>query len=355
MTIKLEKGSIPTISVIIPTYDCSTYITEAIESVLKQSFICVEIIVVDDGSSDSTLDVLRPYINKNLIQYIYQKNGGVSSARNTGIRNARGKYLAFLDADDIMLPGSLKKRTSFLNTWKDIKFVFSDYLVETEETMVMNRSYTGHRNILNNFENVIKGQQGNFYFFNKDYTKQSLKCSIFPWTGTVMFHKSCLDKAGFFNEKLRISEDEDLWLRIANQYSIGYIDQPLAVHKKSRRQATSDKDRYYRDLIEYLEHESDGKMAQDDHAILIAIRKRLSRSYYELAYYHMNRNKLRMARIFFLKSFKNDRKNVKLLLYLILSYLPEKIVSILRKIKIRIQREEMQFTKVFPNQNSRCP
>ena len=93
------------VSVIIPTYNRAEYVTHAIDSVLAQTYTDYEIIVVDDGSADNTKDVLLPYMDR--IRYIYQENAGLSAARNTGIKAAKGDWIAFLDSDDEWLPGKL--------------------------------------------------------------------------------------------------------------------------------------------------------------------------------------------------------------------------------------------------------
>lgn len=95
----------PTVSVVIPTYNRAKYVTETIDSVLSQSYTDYEIIVVDDGSTDNTREALAPYMDR--IRYIHQQNSGVSAARNRGIKAARGKWIAFLDSDDIWLPEKL--------------------------------------------------------------------------------------------------------------------------------------------------------------------------------------------------------------------------------------------------------
>ena len=103
-----NKEEQPNISVIIPTYNRSALVVNAIESVLQQTYRDYELIVVDDGSSDDTRDRLRPYMNR--IHYAYQNNGGASAAQNAGIRVARGKWIAILGSDDVWRPGKLQRQ-----------------------------------------------------------------------------------------------------------------------------------------------------------------------------------------------------------------------------------------------------
>ena len=131
----------PLVSVIIPTYNRAHYVVEAVESVLAQTHKNIEIIVVDDGSTDGAEEILDPY--KDRIRYFYQENQGVSAARNLGIRNANGQYLAFLDSDDLWLPDKTELQLNFLKENDNYGFVFSNFLIFTDtenETEIANRS-----------------------------------------------------------------------------------------------------------------------------------------------------------------------------------------------------------------------
>lgn len=112
----------PLISVIIPVYNCEKYINEAINSVLKQNYYPLEIIVVDDGSTDKTQEKIKEFGSQ--ITYIYQKNGGTAKARNNGIKNAKGDYFAFLDADDIWVENKLKMQMEIFAKNPEIDLVF---------------------------------------------------------------------------------------------------------------------------------------------------------------------------------------------------------------------------------------
>ncbi len=105
----------PKVSVIIPTFNCAVYLPQAIESVLGQTWQDFELIVVDDGSTDDTCQVLAPYQNR--LVYLYQENQGESSARNKGIQVAQGEYLAFLDSDDLWLATKLERQITVLEAW----------------------------------------------------------------------------------------------------------------------------------------------------------------------------------------------------------------------------------------------
>lgn len=198
------------VSVIIPSYNAAEYVKEAVDSALRQTYSEVEVVVVDDGSTDKTKQALAPYIGKKQIKYIYQDNKGLAGARNTGIKNSSGEYIAFLDADDLFLPEKIEEQVR----------IFED-----------NRSYGVCYSDLLHFDEV-----GNFYHHRYKYPSgnifEPLLHRQFMNPLTVMVRKEIFDQYGYFDEKLHRSEDWDLWLRWA---CVGvkfyYLDKPLAHYR----------------------------------------------------------------------------------------------------------------------------
>src|SRR4028119_1061372 len=133
---KLSSATTPRVSVIIPVYNCDRYIQEAIESVLNQTYSDYEIIVVDDGSTDNTRSVLEPYFHR--IHYIYQENQGASAARNRGLQEARGKFVAFLDADDFfLLPSKLAEQVACFEAQPRLGVVHSGWRMVNQQAKKM--------------------------------------------------------------------------------------------------------------------------------------------------------------------------------------------------------------------------
>ncbi len=204
----MENGPSPTVSIIVPTYNRGWIIKEAIESILAQDFDDYELIVIDDGSSDDTPDQLRTYGDR--IRFFQQVNRGVSSARNAGIREARGELIALLDSDDTWLPEKLEAQVAFFNAFPEAR------ICQTEEIWMRNgvRVNPGRRH---------RKESGMIF-------ERSLAlCLVSP--SAVMMRKSLLDEVGLFDEDLPACEDYDLWLRIAWKYPIHLIDQPLIVKR----------------------------------------------------------------------------------------------------------------------------
>ena len=196
--------------VIIPAYNADQFIAQAIQSVLNQTYGSYEIIVVDDGSTDQTKDVLKGFDGR--IHCIHQgKNLGPSAARNVGIEIAQGKYICFLDADDLWTPDKLEAQIDFLGRHPDIAFVFSDHQ-NFKSGDVAPRSYLDEK----------KETFGESFVTEVPIQNAFLKLihENFISTPTVMLRKSCLQKTGLFDESLWSVEDRDLWLRFAAHFKL---------------------------------------------------------------------------------------------------------------------------------------
>ena len=194
------------ISVIIPTFERKHLIGRALDSVLKQTQPACEVIVIDDGSSDGTAGwIKKAYPSIILIE---QKNKGVSAARNTGIRNAKSKWVALLDSDDEWLPGKLEAQVKLLQKNEGKLFC------HTNEIWIRN----GVR-----VNPMKKHQKFGGMIFNECLDI----CRISP--SSSLFCRALLDDVGWFDETLPICEDYDLWLRVTAKYPVLFVDEPLII------------------------------------------------------------------------------------------------------------------------------
>lgn len=205
----------PLVSVIIPTYNTATYLAQAIDSALSQSLKDMEIIVVDDGSIDETVNILRPY--KKIIRYFYQPNSGRSAARNTGIFQAQGKYIAFLDADDLWLPDRLAQQIPILEENPDTLLVYSQAKVIDSQ---------GNNRLIRDNPSIIGGSLND----SSQAVKQLISGNFIPIL-TVTLRKSILEQTGLFDDKLSYAEDWDLWLRIAELGKISFVPGCFACYR----------------------------------------------------------------------------------------------------------------------------
>ena len=195
------------ISVVIPTYNRCELLKRAICSVINQTIQIREIIVVDNGSTDNTYEMVSSLFPKTT--YIYEKIKGVSIARNLGIKNCHSSWIAFLDSDDAWEPQKLEKQLFFSkNINKKCR------LIHTNEIWYKN----------NEFKNQLKKHQksgGNIF-------QKSLElCCISP--SSVLIKKEVFDEYGLFDESLEVCEDYDIWIRITSKEEVGFLDKPLVV------------------------------------------------------------------------------------------------------------------------------
>ena len=206
------------ISVVIPAYNAEKHIARAIESVLAQTRPAEEIIVVDDGSSDGTAEVVRSFGDKVIL--IQQPNAGVSVARNKGIEHATGDWIAFLDSDDEWLPEKLKLQSEHLSRNPDLRWTFTNMSWDKERRGFVKPIHpTDHLN-----KNAIDAEC--FEDYLTAYTQ-----SFFASTITLMIHRSVFDSVGLFEPGMKRAQDNDLWYRIAYQYpKVGYLSEPLAIY-----------------------------------------------------------------------------------------------------------------------------
>ena len=242
------------ISVIIPTFNRLDLLKRAIDSVLNQSIKPYDIIVVDDGSTDDTSEMIQQkYKSINLIQ---QKNSGVSAARNNGIKNAQGDWIALLDSDDEWGENKLEEQVN--NLTDNPKYEFC----HTNEIWI--------RNGIRVNQKKRHKKYGGFIF-----DKCLDICRISP--SSVLFNKNILNHVGWFDEKLPVCEDYDLWLRITADYEILFIDKPLIVkyggHNDQLSNSVEAIERFRIKALQSLLENSDLSKNNRIHAIEMIIKK----------------------------------------------------------------------------------
>lgn len=205
------------ISVIIPTYNNARYIRDALESIFSQSYNSYEVIVIDDGSTDNTHSVLEPFLRK--IKYTYQDHSGVASARNRALTMATGKYVVFLDGDDLFFPDKLLKQATFLNDHPEIGVVHSGWYLIDDNKKVITKKEPWHRAPELDMEAWLVWQP------------------IF--LGAMMFRRSWLEKTGNFNTNLTQASDLEFLLRLAaKSCPAAWLNQATAYYRQHGRGLT---------------------------------------------------------------------------------------------------------------------
>ena len=196
------------VSVVIPAYNSADYTVETVESVLAQTYRDFEVVVVDDGSTDRTREALERFGDR--IEYIYKENGGACSARNLGIQRSRGEFIACLDCDDLWLPGHLQQSVAAFEDRPDLAFVFGPCLL---------------------IDAAGRAIGATNYKFDLERAYWDLLLENYVVAPSVVMRRACLDRVGLFDERIFIPADWDLWLRLAAEFPIGYVDAASAQYR----------------------------------------------------------------------------------------------------------------------------
>ncbi|RDK87329.1 glycosyltransferase family 2 protein [Marinirhabdus gelatinilytica] len=225
------------ISVVIPLFNKESYISDTLQSVLAQTFSNLEVIVVDDGSTDGSATMVRA-INDPRVQLLEIENSGVSMARNTGITTAKYNWIAFLDADDRWAPTFLEEMVQAIEDYPNEK------IFATGRSMVFT-------NIEERYANTIIPAQGTtglisyFEVITKDLPPVN--------SSNVLILKQLFQKRGFFREGMRQHEDHDLWIRLCAKHKVVFINKNLSFYKKDIANSASQSVYIAKDFIRYMQ------------------------------------------------------------------------------------------------------
>lgn len=223
------------ISVIIPTYNRKALLKNAIESVLNQRNVDFELIVVDDGSTDGTKEIIKQYP----LKYIYQENKGPASARNLGIKKSSGNFISFLDSDDLWIEDKLSLQMKFFKNNPEYK------IVHTNEIWIKNGK------MLKQKEKHKKGSGDQF--------ERSLElCVISP--SSVMMKKEIFEEVGLFDESFPACEDYEFWLRVTSKFKIGFIEKELVIKRGGHKDQLSTKV----PCLDFWRSKAIGKLIRED-------------------------------------------------------------------------------------------
>jgi glycosyltransferase involved in cell wall biosynthesis len=247
------------VSVIIPTFNRAHFLGEAIESVLNQTYKSIEIIVIDDGSTDNTKTIIEQYLDR--VKYFYIQHAGISHARNEGLKRATGEFISFLDSDDLFYSYKIELQVQILQQYRSIGLVCSEasafddngfweeFHLKSYHSPAYRRSDRRYEHIYSEsvslkdlgpaFEKFSdrKLYMGNIY----DFYLQSL----IVFTNTILFRKEIIHTVGLQNENYRLFEEFDFFLRCTKHFKVAFLDIPTY------------KLRYHRDQISNTHH-SDG-------------------------------------------------------------------------------------------------
>jgi glycosyltransferase involved in cell wall biosynthesis len=322
----------PLVSIIIPAYNSSEYITEALESAFQQVYSPIEVIVIDDGSTDDTRQRLNSYIESGKISYQFQTNRGLAAARNTGIKLAKGEYLQFLDADDLISPIKIEKQVRCLESSPNRAICGCDF-----------RFFAG-----SDVSNPYGGDA-----FKGEFPLNSA-CRLFEFETVIhrwLFPASLFSVFGGFEESMPATEDWlMLWKLAANGTRFIYLDEPLALYRKHNLNMTGNFERVsvgHLLAIKYVEQ------YQKQHRSSLYLKRDLNalrESYhYELGLFYMRTNRSPRAWYHLLKALvlAPNRRQVKLLLVATIPALGTRALSRVRSANDRLWRWRAHLRKTF--------
>lgn len=227
----------PKVDVIIPAYNAATFLPATLQSVESQTFEDWRILLVNDGSTDNTTQVIAPYQERmrHKLIHIQQANAGLPAARNKAIRHSSAEFLAILDADDIWLPWRLEESLKSFENRPQIGLSYG-----------MIRYIDANGNMTAWQDRRQKNAEGNIA--THIYTRKvNLPCP------TITFRRNCVEDVGLFDETMRATEDRDMWLRIAVKYEIAFIERVIAHYRLSPNSMSSDLNRMITAQLNFVE------------------------------------------------------------------------------------------------------
>ena len=302
-----ENDALPLVSVVIPAYNNELYVADAIDSVLQQDYPALEIIVVDDGSADNTRNIVLAYGDK--VRLLTQKNKGSAAARNLGIANAHGKYIAFLDADDVWCKNKISLQVDALSK-SGYKMAYSSFIRwrpdERGRYAAPDSLFGIPHHPDTTSAKIVTGWA---------YADLLLDCIV--WTSSVIVEKDEIEKAGLFDESLRKGQDYDLWLRLSHQIEMLGLEQPTALYRIHPASITSSvKEINYGYLIISRAVARWGEVGPDKRSPPGSVSARLAKLCFVHGYEHLGSGNPRIAAQSFLESMKHSGIRAKPLLYL---------------------------------------
>lgn len=285
----MAENKKPEVTILIPTYNRADLILESLDSVFAQSYRDFEIVVVDDGSTDNTAEVLSPLAEQGLLRYFHQENKGEAAARNKGLLEARGEYVAFLDSDDLFEPEKLAIQIAYLQSHPNVGLVHSGYI---------------------KFDNTGNnlGYRDPSWFSGNIYPQMLLYWTTLMAVDTVVIRKSALETVGSFDETLRVGPDLDMWRRIARKHPFGFINKSLARIRVHEGNISGNKISAMDGFSKYLE-----KAFKDDPSLSPRFRQQVFSKMHSTVAYNLlgdeNKQSMHAARISAKRAMKYDVLN----------------------------------------------
>lgn len=293
-----SKGYQPRVSIVIPVYNAEKYLVKTLNSILEQSYKNLEVILVDDCSTDRSKAVIEPFLNDTIKYYCESKNnGGPAAPRNTGIRNSKGDLVMLFDSDDIMLPGKVEKSVSAFMASPNVGLVCTGFQSIGLNGELLNVDYLSE---YQSFRIGFTPISNDEYKLSSSDVYKALCLSNFVGTSSVLIPRKVFEDVGLFDETLSNCDDADMWYRIALKYDFLFIDNILHQYRINPSGISSRGGKNA--LSRIAVHEKQLKIEQSKENLL-AIKRSLARNYLSLARFYIETNCSLDARKLIIKAY----------------------------------------------------
>jgi len=303
-------GHVPRISVVIGTFNCEPFVEECVRTVVNQTEKDIEIIVVDDGSTDRTFSILRKMQSQDGRIFVHSQphSGFPGCTRNHGIARARGRYIAFLDGDDLYDPHKIERVLSAFEACPEADVVIHDLMhFDCWPPQAGGASYLTKGRFLELASDFLKKTAAGIYLCERDlYKFMSLRFVPFCTDSIVVRKDVLLAEPTWFREDLRIGEDGELWLRLAKQGRFAFINEPLSYYRQRAGSVTGDRELFLKRTIqihkENLQRGRDTFGASD----VRQYQAKIAVLFFDLGFAYFRKLKLREARAAYKDSLRLD-------------------------------------------------
>ena len=289
----------PVVSVVVPCHNAVAYLHESLTSVLGQSAVDLEVVLVDDGSTDDPGAVVRALGDGRVRLHAIPASGGPSRPRNLGLELARGDFVFFFDADDVMLPGKIAAQVAAFAAHPALAMTFTNFRVIDAAGALLNPDFLAG---YDTFHAVLARGLTPAGGLDRQALYHGLLCASFIGTSGVAVRRSVLERTGGFDTSLASSEDADLWLRIAREHDCGYVD--IIGHSYRRHPASIMHQVEARHPLARIEVIRRNLPLVTDRATARVMTRRLAENHVALGYIWQKRGDARRARDNYLKALR---------------------------------------------------
>jgi glycosyltransferase involved in cell wall biosynthesis len=317
------------VSVVIPSYNHAEFVGTCIDSILTQTYRNLEVIVIDDGSTDDTRERMKEYGDK--IRYVYHDNRGRGATRNRGIELAQGEWIAFVDADDIWRRDKLEKQMAAIEKYPEIDLIVTDCCQFDGDEIVQARFFDKMERI----HNAPRKIDGTLQIFTEMLFPLMIR-ENFIIQSSVLMRKSCFDKGELYDNSLKRCQDRDLWMRLSRHFTFALIDEVLTDQRKHSLTDGAG----FAQPIEYrikMFEKALARMTEWETKYEKELKLELARTHYELGYFYYSReNNVAEYRKHLTAAIANGYSSPRIYLQYLSAFIPRSVHLLLKALKSKL-------------------